>query len=167
MKFSTTLKSSLAVVASLALGFAVQPAVAATTTASTTFTVSATIQATCLVSATGMSFGTYTGVQSDTTSTVSVTCTNTTAYNVGLDAGVNGSGVTARQMKGTGGALLNYALYSDSTRATNWGNTVGTDTVTGTGNGSSQAITVYGRVAAGQYLAPGSYSDTVTATVTY
>jgi len=27
--------------------------------------------------------------------------------------------------------------------------------------------TVYGQVAAGQYVAPGSYTDTITATVTY
>jgi spore coat protein U-like protein len=51
--------------------------------------------------------------------------------------------------------------------STNWGNTVGTDTVAGTGNGAAQALTVYGQIAAGLYVTPGSYTDTITATVTY
>jgi spore coat protein U-like protein len=64
-------------------------------------------------------------------------------------------------------ALLSYAMFSDSARTVNWGQTIGTDTVTGTGNGSAQAIIVYGQTAAGQYVAPGAYNDTITATVTY
>jgi spore coat protein U-like protein len=63
--------------------------------------------------------------------------------------------------------LLGYKLFSNSGRATNWGNTVGTDTVTGTGTGNSQSLTVYGQVHAGQYFKPGSYTDTITATITY
>ena len=168
MKFSATFKSLLAasVLGCLVLGLAVTPAVAATAT--TTFQVTATIQATCVVSATPMAFGTYTGVVATSTSTVSVTCTNTTPYNVGLDQGVStGATVTTRKMTGPSGALLGYVLTSDSSHATNWGKTIGTDTVTGTGNGSAQALTVYGQVAAGQYLAPGAYADTITATVTY
>jgi Spore Coat Protein U domain len=70
----------------------------------------------------------------DQTNTISVTCTNTTPYNIGLDKGLNGSSVTTRQMK-TGSAVINYSLFSDSGRTTNWGNTVGTDTVAATGNG--------------------------------
>ncbi len=167
MHFSSKLKFSLAILACLPLGMAIQPAFA-TSTATTTFTVSATIQATCLVSATSLSFGTYTGAVATSSSTVSVTCTNTTPYHVGLNAGLaSGATVTTRQMAGPGGALLNYGLYSDSGHSTNWGNTVGTDAIAGTGNGSAQAITVYGQIPAGQYLAPGSYQDTITATVTY
>jgi spore coat protein U-like protein len=137
-------------------------------TATTTFAVTTTIQATCIVSATPMAFGTYSGVQLQTTSTISVTCTNTTPYNVGLNAGVaTGATVTTRQMTGPSSALLSYALYSDTARSVNWGQTVGTDTVSGTGNGSAQTLTVYGNLAASQYQAPGSYSDTITVTVTY
>jgi spore coat protein U-like protein len=39
--------------------------------------------------------------------------------------------------------------------------------VTGTGNGAIQALTVYGQTPAGQYVSPGSYTDTITATITY
>lgn len=141
------------------------PALAATAT--TTFQVTATVLGTCLISANNLAFGNYSGTQVDGTTTLSVTCTNTTTYNVGLDAGT-GSGATVSNRKMTGGSeTLDYALYSNSGRTTNWGNTVGTDTVSGTGNGSAQTLTVYGRIAASQYPAPASYSDTITATITY
>ncbi len=168
MKLSSAFKSSLAIIFLGCGALILAPTSANAATATTTFAVTATIQATCLVSATPMAFGTYTGTQTDSTSTVSVTCTNTTTYNVGLNAGLaTGATVTTRSMTGPGSALLHYALYSDSARSVNWGNTIGTDTVAGTGNGSAQAITAYGRVAGSQYPAPGSYADTITATVTY
>jgi spore coat protein U-like protein len=137
-------------------------------TATTTFSVTATVAATCTVTATNLAFGSYTGVPVNATSTVSVTCTNTTPYNVGLDAGTSpGATVTTRKMTGPGGATLGYALYQDSAHSINWGNTVGTNTESGTGNGSPQALTVYGQVPAGQFVSPGAYTDTITATVTY
>ncbi len=137
-------------------------------TATTTFGVSATVQSTCLISATSLAFGTYTGTAVNSTSTVSVTCTNTTTYNVGLNAGLaSGATVTTRKMTGPSSSLLAYSLYSDSARSVNWGQTVGTDTVSGTGNGSAQSLTVYGLLPAAQYVNPGSYTDTITATITY
>ena len=141
------------------------PAHAATATGSST--ISATVQATCLISATSMAFGAYAGAVLDTTSTISITCTNTTPYNVGLNAGVGtGATVTNRKMM-SGAALLNYALFRDAGRTLNWGATVATDTLAGTGTGVLQSLTVYGRVAAGQLGTPGAYTDTITATVTY
>jgi spore coat protein U-like protein len=70
-------------------------------------------------------------------------------------------------MTGPGSAKLGYKLFRDSGHTLNWGNTVGTDTVTGTGKGSIQAVAIYGQLPAGQYVAPGSYADTITATITY
>jgi spore coat protein U-like protein len=72
----------------------------------------------------------------------------------------------------SGANLLNYALYTESTRTTIWGEgllgATGTFTGTGTGNGAAQASTIYARVPSGQTSAPaGSYADTVTVTVTY
>jgi spore coat protein U-like protein len=49
----------------------------------------------------------------------------------------------------------------------NWGQTVGTDTVSSTGTGAVQSFTVYGQVPAQSTPAPGAYSDTITVTVTY
>lgn len=141
---------------------------AAATTATTTFNVTATVQATCLISGNNLAFGTYSGSAIAMTTTLSVTCTNGTTYNVGLNAGTaSGATVATRAMTGPASATLGYAMYQDSGHSTNWGNTVGTDTKSGTGNGSAQTLTVYGQLAANQYPAPGSYSDTITATITY
>lgn len=141
---------------------------ASAATVTTTVAVSATVQATCLVSATSLAFGTYAGVQIDSTSTVSVTCTNTTPYNVGLDAGLaTAATVATRQMTGPASAVLSYSLFSDTTRTTNWGITVDTDTLAGVGTGAAQALTIYGRIPASQFVTPGAYTDTITATVTF
>jgi len=136
-------------------------------TQTTQFTVTAILVKDCGVTATNMVFGNYTGAVNNATSTVTVTCTNTTPYTVGLSAGLaTGATVTTRKMQ-NGTALLPYALYSNSGRTTNWGNTAATNWVSGTGNGTAQALTVYGQITAGQYPTPGSYSDTITVTVTY
>lgn len=151
----------------IAAGLMSVPA-SASSTATTTFGVTATVNATCTVAATSLAFGTYSSAVANAQSTITVTCSNTTPYNVGLNAGVaTGATVTTRQMTGPSGATLNYALYQNSGETTNWGNTSGTDTVSGTGNGAAQSLTVYGQIAAGQYPAAGSYTDTVTATVYY
>ncbi len=48
----------------------------------------------------------------DQTSTIMVTCTNTTPYNIGLDKGMNGSSVTTREMKGAAHAARNGQLFT-------------------------------------------------------
>lgn len=145
--------------------------IAATTT--TTFNVTATVVASCSTSASALGFGnvdplSLASTAVDGTTSVSVTCSNSTAYNVGLDAGAaTGATVTTRQMT-SGANTMNYALFSNAGRTTNWGNTVATDTVAGTGTGAAQSLTVYGRIASGQGTVPtGAYSDTITVTVTY
>jgi spore coat protein U-like protein len=136
-------------------------------TSTTSFNVTATIVKDCGVSATSMVFGNYTGAVNNSTSTVTVTCTNTTAYTVGLSPGLaTGATVATRKMQ-DGANLLNYALYSNSGRTTIWGNTAGTNWVGGTGSGVAQPLTVYGQIPAAQHPTPGSYTDTITATVTY
>jgi spore coat protein U domain-containing protein, fimbrial subunit CupE1/2/3/6 len=162
-------------VAKLVLVFSVMLAIsannsafAATTTSS--FTVQMTVTASCTInSASTLNFGSQ-GVLAanvDQTSTIQVQCTNTTPYNIGLNAGV-GTGATVALRKLTNGAnTLNYTLYSDSGRTTIWGNTVGTDTVAASGNGAAQSYTVYGRVPPQSTPAPAAYTDTITVTVTY
>jgi len=168
MEFSSRFRSRSGAIAVLFLIEAGKAASAATTTS--TFAVQMTVTATCTVnSAATLNFGTQ-GVLSanvDQTSTIQVTCTNTTPYNIGLNAGT-GTGATVATRKMTSGAnTVNYTLYSNSGRTTVWGNTVGTDTQAATGNGSAQSYTVYGRVPAQTAPAPGSYADTITVTVTY
>jgi len=137
-------------------------------TATTTFTVTAVIQANCTIAANALAFGNYAGALVKAASSLSVVCSAGTQYNIGLNAGTAaGATVTHRSMTGPGSALLGYQLFRDSARTANWGNTVGTDSLAGTGTGAVQAISVYGQIPAGQAPAPGSYADTITATITY
>ncbi|MGH6812252.1 MAG: Csu type fimbrial protein [Methylocella sp.] len=149
--------------------FAWGDAEAATVTG--TFNVQVIIAATCVLnSSTNLSFGTQ-GVLAapiNDQSTITVTCTNTTPYNIGLDKGLNGGSVTTREMKGVvSAALVNYSLFRDAPMTLNWGQTIGTDTVGASGTGSAQPFTVYGQIPAQPTPAPDTYNDTITVTVTY
>jgi len=141
-------------------------------TATATFTVTLTLNANCSIAATPLSFGSNGVLTSalNQQTTVSVTCTNTTPYNVGLDAGtVTGSSVTNRLMAGTAtgntGTTVGFELYQDAGHTVLWGNTQGTNTVSGTGSGSAQPLVVYGQVPAQTTPKPDTYQTTVTATV--
>jgi spore coat protein U-like protein len=147
-------------------GALVSPALAQSTE-TTTFQVTATIANTCVISATALAFGPYTGTQLDATSTITVTCTATTPWQVGLDAGTAAGATTTTRKMTNGASTLNYSLFRNSTRTLNWGNTLGTDTLTGVATGLQQLNTVYGRIPAAQAPAPGAYLDTITATVTF
>jgi spore coat protein U-like protein len=140
------------------------------TTTTAPMVVQMTITASCTISsASTLNFGSSGVIAADVdqTSTVQVQCTNTTPYNIGLDAGT-GSGATVAARKMTNGAAtITYSLYSDSGRTTVWGSTIGTNTVSATGTGSAQSFTVYGRVPAQATPAPAVYTDTVSVTVTY
>lgn len=144
------------------------PATAATATSN--ITISATVQPTCNISASAMAFGAYTGVVNNASTIITVTCTNTTAYQIGADNGQNSRyiGVYAKYMLGPSGNTLRYHLYTDAARSIEWGTTAGTNEVAGAGTGSPQTITVYGTIGLGSYSSvPGSYSDSVIFTITY
>lgn len=145
-----------------------QPVLAATAT--TTFTVNATVLASCLVAATNLDFGVYSpasGTPDDATNTVTATCTPTTDYTIALDGGTSGGDVEARTMTNAVDTL-GYALYTTAARTTIWGDGTGaTATVAGTGNGTPQAYTVYGRIPISQSVSPGLYADLITVTLTY
>ncbi|MDE1148851.1 MAG: spore coat U domain-containing protein [Azospirillaceae bacterium] len=161
------LLGAVAVLSLLAAG--IGPHQAQATTASATIAVSATVLSLCTVSASALAFGNYSSnAVLDGSTSVGVTCTNGTTYTVALDNGTTSGATTAtRLMAGSGSNTLGYSLYKDTSRATVWGNTVGTNTTAGTGNGSLQTLNVYGRIPASQYVAPGAYTDTVTVTLTY
>ena len=174
MKFSNAVKTALpaAILGCLTLCFAPTASAAGTGTATTSFGVSATVIATCTVSATPLGFGNYTSTTtSNSKSTISVTCTNGTTYDVGLNGGTTTGGTpAARLMAGSGtaaGSTLSYNLCSDSEACkTNWGNT-SDSWQTGTGSGLAQSLTVFGQIPANQFVATGSYGDTIGVTVTY
>ena len=144
---------------------------AAATGAGSDLHVGATIVAACTSSGTSLNFGSRidpvrTGGAIDATAALSVTCTHTTPYSVGLSAGSNAdaSNAGARTMK-SGSNVLPYQLYQDASRSKVWGD--GSDAYSGVGTGSAQSLTIYGRLPSVAGVVPGSYSDTVTVTVSF
>jgi spore coat protein U-like protein len=149
-------------------------------TSNSTFIVSATVQAVCQMSATAINFGTYipgNGTTLKANSTISIQCTSgTTAPTLALNAGASGGTMANRLMVGPAAAKLQYNLYTTSSYGTVFGDgTGGSSTVPVTVGAASFTtpvqVTVYGefldsaanRLAAGA----GTYTDTVTATLTY
>lgn len=167
---SVHLPSRPLVFATLAL-LPLVPASLSAATKSQTFQVLATMVSDCtVISAPNIDFGSI-GVLTnniDVTSTLTVACTPGTTYTVSLDAGTGaGSTITDRRMASGGGGSLKYQLFRDTGRTQNWGNTAGTDTQGGTGTGGNSAYTIYARIPAQTAPAVGSYTSTVTATITY
>ena len=153
----------------LIAGLAGRPAFALTATAQ--FNVQITINAECQInSASDLNFG-ASGVLDTAvlaTSAIDVQCTTGTTYNIGLNQGTGaGATVASRLMTGPGAQTVGYSLYSNAAHTTLWGNTIGTDTIAGTGSGAAQSYTVYGLVPVQTTPGPGTYNDTITVTVTY
>jgi spore coat protein U-like protein len=146
---------------------ALAPAPAVAATATGTMAVSATVTATCTVATSPLPFTAYTGVADPATGTISVTCTNTTPYDIGLDPGLgSGATVTTRAMT-LGSTSLPYGLFTDAALTNNWNNNGTTDTASLVGTGAAVATPIYGNIPAGELVAPGAYTDTITATITY
>lgn len=160
-----------ALAAALALvPFATGAAVYSNGSKNASFDVTMRVVADCTIAANGIDFGQSQGViatKVSASSSINVTCTNTTPYNVGLDAGTGaGSSGTTRYLSGTGANTdtVQYNLFRSPGSGV-WGNTQGSDTMAGTGTGSAQALTVYAEIPAQRSPAPDSYKSTITATV--
>ena len=88
------------------------------------------------------------GANVDATSTISVTCTNSTPYSVGLDNGHELRRPAARRMRDTGAGttFVNFGLYTDAARTNGWTTTTSAGSCTGgastcalgTGSGAAQ-----------------------------
>jgi spore coat protein U-like protein len=168
-----TMNTRLLVGIAVAALIAAPTASRAATTATGNLLVSANVTSACSVnSGSGaMNFGNLVGSTISTllsvSGNVSITCTTAVPWNVGLDKGVSGSSVTAREMTDGLSHFINYSLFSDVGHTTNWGQTVGMDTVTGTGLGVPQSLTVFGQIPAQNISTSGFYQDTVGVIVTY
>jgi spore coat protein U-like protein len=143
---------------------------ATTSTAGAAFNVTATVTNNCLISATGVAF-TSSGVLKSALSAsgaITARCTNGDAFRIALNGGSSGN-VSQRQMQRSGGGgAVNYQLYTDSNHTTAWGDgNSGTTMATGTGTGNPVSISVYGLVPPQSTPMPGSYSDTITATISF
>ena len=164
--------TKLAVCMALPLSGAIFVSAAVAATDTTTFPVTANVVDSCTVAATPLAFGNYNGITAlvlDATATITPTCTLGTAYTITLDAGLGtGATLTTRKLSGPAGATLDYAIYTDPTRTTFWGNGGGgTGTRTGVGLGVAQSGLMYARIPASQATSVGSYLDTITVTLSY
>lgn len=130
-----------------------------------TLTAQVNIPDQCQVTATDLDFGTRNTplTQADSTSSITVRCSNSTDFEIGLNGGLTGT----RQMT-NGSYLVDYELYQNAGRNVVWGNVPGERQAgTGLGPGSGLNFTVYGRVFADPTAEAGSYADTVTVEVTF
>lgn len=140
--------------------------------ATTTFTTTASISSGCTLSATSLSFGTYTPsllTALTGTSTITVYCTLGSAYTLSLNVGTGGGSFTSRSMA-NGTYLLGYNLYTSLAHTTVWGDGTGaTATVAGVGLGllTGSPNIVYGNIPIAEDMPTGAYSSTITVTVNY
>lgn len=153
----------------VALVLAAPAALAATATDPMTNTIN--LQNACTVAANDLNFGNQTTLAAniDATTTVVVNCTMAGAYNVRFNAGTGTGATFASRRMSFGTNIVNYSLYADTARTQVLGdNSTGTTQLTGVGTGANQTFNVFGRVFSGQGAKPpGTYSDTVTATITF
>ncbi|HSI55144.1 MAG: spore coat U domain-containing protein [Ramlibacter sp.] len=141
-------------------------------TAEATFRVSTRVNAVCSVTASNLDFGVYatqTASPKQASTVLRATCTPGTTYQLGLNEGTTaGATVTQRKLVSASNATLNYQLYSDSARSVIWGNTPGTDTVTGLpGTGLAQDYTVFGSIPPSQAAPAEEFGDTITVRIYY
>lgn len=147
-------------------------------TNSSTLASSVTLAGDCKIQAAPMAFGTVSGIASSAVaqSSVGVTCTPGTPYTISMNGGISQGAPTNniawRYMLST--TVINgsnwampYQLYQDSANSLAWGNTVGTNTVAGTGTGATQNFPVYGKLPGIAGLPVASYADTITVSVAY
>jgi spore coat protein U-like protein len=154
---------------------AVVAGIANSATTTTTFAVNSTLLATCSAAATPLAFSAYTpgGGAVANNSTINVKCTKNTPFTVALNGGSTAGGTVAQRLMAVGANTLQYNLYTSGAFTTVFGDGSGaskTEAGTGAGMTTAVAFTVFGQLpdnAANQAAVPGSYTDTITVTVTY
>jgi spore coat protein U-like protein len=176
-------KNFIAAAAVVALGAgAVGSAQAANPPATATFNVTMTITSACAITTapTNINLGSFAATTTALTTasgstTFKVNCSNRTPFTVGLapssvnSGDSNGNGNMAGAITGNTDKVP-YTLHQTSATGPAWGNTVGTNTVAGTGAGmaagNAKSFTAYAQATNADF-APDSYSDTVTVNVNY
>ena len=170
------MKLRLPLLAACACAFAAGGVIAATAT--TTFTVTASVSANCTITATGISF-TYDPVFTNattaatTTGTVTIACTKGSGPSIGLNAGSNPGAVAGvTRAMANGANRLGYELFQPAAAPGNgavWTDIGGANALNAgvSPSKAGRSFTVQAQIPAGQDVAVGSYSDTVTATVNF
>jgi len=131
----------------------------------------------CTINATPVNFGNYdafSGAPLDAVGTITLNCPgNVGRATVTLSVSSTSGTFNPRRMKRSGGNdLLGYNIYTDTTRRAIFGDGTGGTRLMrprrppGPRVPWSASIAMYGRIPSGQDVPVGSYSDTLTATIT-
>jgi spore coat protein U-like protein len=110
-----------------------------------------------------VSFGNYdwtVAAPTDTAGSMTYTCTSTAL--VFLSTGSSGNYTQRTMLSGTNS--LGYNLYTDAARTQVWGDLFNGGTIQVAPAGVPATLSVYGRIPAGQNVATGSYTDSITVT---
>jgi spore coat protein U-like protein len=148
----------------------------AATTRTADLQVAAAVGMRCSIATSAVSFGLYQPLGPNQTNPldangfISLNCTRGRVVRVNLGQGLfpaagSTDGSPLRQM-GFGPNRLSYNLYTDAAHTDVWDNDPPGERPP-TNNSFPWLFTVYGRIPAGQGPTPGTYSDTVVATVTF
>jgi len=149
-----------------------------------TLTASVAVDTNCSLSTSPVAFGAYDPIVANTTAalnaagSVSIACVKGTAPSIALDLGLHASGSARRMQHATvATTFLGYELYKPPNTTPGAACTFPATTVWGSGSSAfspgaapsknSRTFNVCGTVPAGQNVEVGTYSDTVTATVTF
>lgn len=124
----------------------------------------------CTVTATNINFGNYDVTSTNNTTstgTITVSCSNDTNVVISIGQSLYG-GINPRRMKHTiHNDFLNYNIYQNAGLTTIWGDgTNGTSPLIVNRIGRNKTYTYYGTLFAGQDVSAGTYTDSLTVTVT-
>lgn len=142
----------------------------------------ATLASTCQINSTNIDFGNIGGnatLHMSSAGAVNVLCSNKTSYTIRLNSGINNGSATTRYLVGSAtGDKVVYAICKTASwsmadlvggqcSSGPWYTQGGNDyPVTGVGTGATQSYPSYGFIESG-YYSPDTYSDLITATITY
>ena len=127
--------------------------------------------ATCTVTTRAIAFGNYnplTATPLNGTGRITANCKGNGTLTVTLSTGQNGSYNPRYMLSGTTSNQLDYNLYTTAARVIIFGDgTGGTQTVSKNFKNKTVRVRIYGQIPAMENIAPGSYTDSIVATVTF
>jgi spore coat protein U-like protein len=161
-------KFKISLIAALIPLMYAQCSFASTTTSGTAFPVSLTVNSACTINSgpTAVTFAASNlTAPADQTSSVSITCTSTTPYNVYFTSANTVTSNTTRELL-NGTNSISYQILNTSSSNTPIGNTAATG-ISATGTGAAAVTNLGFHVSSYGTPVPGTYTDTVTLNVTY
>ncbi|MEM7044570.1 MAG: spore coat U domain-containing protein [Pseudomonadota bacterium] len=131
---------------------------------SDTLLVLASVGGECTVTGATLDFGAYSGTQKDVEIPISFSCNSPTNIAISMDGGATGDPNGRQMFNGDFSSQILYELYRDGGRTQLWG--VFPEDSADFASATTGSPTVFGRIPGGQSPLPGSYSDSVTITLT-